>query len=103
MQLYEFISILATIIFGGIASVGVIWFGLDRMKTDIKTDAKAAHDAIGRNIDNLRTELETLRTEHREDIGALRTEVSDMRKEITDINGRVGRIEGMLQIKKDTG
>ena len=78
------ISFLTTIII----LVGIGWFGLDRMRADIKADAKTAHDAIGKNIDSLR-----------EDIRELRNDLGQMRTDVTDMNGRLGRVEGLLEQK----
>ncbi len=66
-----------------VAIVGIGWFGLDRMEQRIKADAQKAHDQIRQNIDTLRSE------------------VSGMRSEITDLTGRVGRIEGLLEVMRD--
>ncbi len=77
-----------------IAVVGIGWFGLDRMEQRIKADAQKAHDLIGENIKNLRSEIGSVRA----DINGVRSEVSDMRKEVTDLTGRVGRIEGILEM-----
>ena len=69
------ISSLATIA----AIVGIGWFGLDRMRKDLKEDSQRAHDLIGNRI------------------STLHGEVSELRKEITALTGRVGRIEGFLE------
>ena len=81
MTPFELISIIATVILGGITIVGILWFGLDRMKKDIKDDAKNNHDSIEKNIDRVHVEI------------------SDMRKELSAMNGRFGRIEGYLELK----
>ena len=80
------VSSLGTIV----AIVGIGWFGLDRMEQRIKADAQKAHDLIGENISGVRSDIDTLRSE-----------VSGMRSEITDLTGRVGHIEGMLEVMRD--
>ena len=81
------ISSLATIV----AIVGIGWFGLDRMRKDLKEDSQRAHDVIGKNIEVLRREI-------REDVNTLRNEVSELRREMTNLTGRVRRIEGFLEM-----
>ncbi len=86
------ISSLGTIV----AVVGIGWLGLDRMEQRIKADAQKAHDLIGENIRGVRTDIDTLRS----DIDTLRSEVSGMRSEMTGLTGRVGHIEGMLEVMR---
>ena len=90
----EILRLLISIVTPIAAIVGIGWFGLDRMEQRIKADAQKAHDLTGQNI-------ETLRSEIRSDISEIRSEVRGMRSEITDLTGRVGHIEGMLEVMRD--
>lgn len=76
------VSSLATIT----AVIGIGWFGLDRLRKDLKEDSQRAHDLMGNRIGTLQGE-----------IGTLRSEISELRKEMTALTGRVGRIEGLLE------
>lgn len=87
----EILRLLISIITPIAVIVGIGWYGLDRMEQRIKDDAQKAHDLIGQNIEGLRTE-----------ISGVRTEISDMRKEITDLSSRTGRIEGILEVMRDS-
>ena len=76
---------------------------VDGLRTELKGDIDGLRTELKGDIDGLRTELkgdiDGLRTELKGDIDGLRTEISDMRRDITDINGRLGRVEGFLELK----
>ena len=82
---------------GAVLSVaGIGWYYLCKMETRIREDARIAHENIGKNISELRTDIREVRSELRTDIREVRRDIKEMRGDITGLSRSVGRIEGHL-------
>ena len=95
MELKEWLDLLAV---PGILIVGFYWLH-QQIKAEVKTvrdEAKAAHDAIGKNIGQVREDLGANIGQVREDLKRVDSKVDELAKETRALHRAVGQLEGTV-------
>ena len=75
----------------GFGSVVTLLIAIIGVGVGLWRNAASAHAAIGRNIDDLRTEIRGVRSEMRTDIQGVRGELSDLRKDVSGLQIEMGK------------
>ena len=94
MELKEWLDLFVV---PGILLGGFIW--LHRIKAEVKTvrdEAKTAHDAIGKNIGQVREDLGQNIEQVREDLKRVDSKVDELAKETRALHRAVGQLEGTV-------
>ena len=95
MELKEW---LALFVVPGILLGGFIWLH-QQIKAEVKTvrdEAKTAHDAIGKNIGQVREDLGKNIEQVREDVRRVDSKVDELAKETRALHRAVGQLEGAV-------
>ena len=95
MELKEWLDLFVV---PGILLGGFIWLH-QQIKAEVKTvrdEAKTAHDAIGKNIGQVREDLGKNIEQVREDVRRVDSKVDELAKETRALHRAVGQLEGTV-------